>query len=92
MVFDRDPGFSHGWHLWSIDYYDEDDNDNDDDNDDDDDYSCISVNFQASNSRFFMEVDLDNTYNIMLMKMMIMMIIMMIMMMKMIIDLTQSIF
>ena len=58
MVFDRDIGFSHGWHLWSVDYYDEDDNDNDDDNDDDDDdYSCNSVNFQARTSKFCMELE-----------------------------------
>ena len=44
---------------------DDDDND-DDDNDDEDDedhYSCNSVNFQARTSRFCMEVDLHNTYN-----------------------------
>ena len=43
LVFDRDLGFLHGWHLWSIDYNDEDDNDNDDD-DDDDDYDFQLIN------------------------------------------------
>ena len=38
-----------------------------------------------------MEVDLHNTYNMILMKMMIMMMMMMIMMRKMIIDVTQLI-
>ena len=57
-----------------------------DGDDDEDEYSCNSVNFQA---RFCIEVDLHNTYNMILMKMMIMT---MMMMMKMIIALTQSIF
>ena len=69
----------------------------DDDNDDEDDYSCKSVNFQIRNSRFFMEVDLDNTYNLMMIMMTVMMMIMimmmmMMMMMKIIIALTHSIF
>ena len=69
--------------------------DDDDDNDDDDDYSCNSVNFQARTSRFGMEVDQDNIYQIMLMMMTIMMMmrmIMMLMMMMMTIAVTQSIF
>ena len=51
----------------------------------DDDYSLNIVNFQARISRFCMEVDLDNTYNIM----MTMIMIFMIMMIK---AVTQSIF
>ena len=41
---------------------DDDDNDDndDDDNDDKDYYSCNSVNFKGSASRFCMEVDLEN--------------------------------
>ena len=38
----------------------------DDDNDDEYDYSCKSVNFQARYSIFYMQVNLDNTYNIMM--------------------------
>ena len=38
---------------------DNDDDDDDDDNDDKDDYSCNSVNFKVSASRFCMEVYLD---------------------------------
>ena len=68
-----------------------DNDDDDEDNDDDeDDYSCNSVNFQARTSRFGMEVDLDNTYNMMIMILMMMM--MFLMMIKMIIAVTQSIF
>ena len=55
-----------------------------------------SVNFDARTSRFCMEVDLYNTYNMILMKMMMMimtmMMIIMMKMMKMIIAPTQSIF
>ena len=67
---------------------------NNDDNDDEDDYSCNSVNFQARTSRFCMEVSIDNSYNMMILKMtiMIMIMIMIIMMMKIIIAVTQSIF
>ena len=61
------------------------DHDNDDE-DDKDHYSCNSVNSQARTSRFCMEVDLRNTYNMILIKIMMMM-----MMMKVIIDLTQAI-
>ena len=43
-------------------------------------------------SRFCIEVDLDNTYNIMMIMMTVMMIIMIILMMMMIIAVTQSIF
>ena len=50
-------------------------NDLDDDNDDEDDCSCKSVNFQASTSRFCKELDLDNTYNMMIMILMIIMMI-----------------
>ena len=67
--------------------------DDDDDDDDDDDYSFNSVNFQARSSRFCMETDLYNIYQIMKMMMPIMIMIMMIMMMmKMIMAVTQSIF
>ena len=52
---------------------DDEDNDDNDDEDDDDDYSCNSVNFQARTSRFCMEVDLHNTYNMILIKMIMMM-------------------
>ena len=54
--------------------------------------AVAQVNFQARTSRFCMEVYLDNTYIMMLMKMMMMTRIMIIMMMKMIIAVTQSIF
>ena len=58
-------------------------------------YVPNSVNFQARTSRFRIGVDLHNTYNMILIKMMIMMMmmmmIMMMKMMKMIIDLTQAI-
>ena len=61
---------------------------------DEDDYNCNSVNFQARTSRFCIEVYLQNTYNMKLIKMMIMklMMIMMMKMMRMIIALTQAIF
>ena len=64
-------------------------NNDDDDDDDNDDYSCNSVNFKARTSSFCMEVDLHNTYNMILMKMMIM--TMMIMMIKIFIAVIQSI-
>ena len=73
---------------------DDDNDDDDDDNDVEDDYSSNSVNFQARTSRFCMEVSLDNTYNMVIMKMRIMvlmMITMMIIMMKIILAVTQSI-
>ena len=67
----------------TLSYVDDEHNfDDDDNNDDDDDNSSNSVNFQARTSIFCMEVDLHNTCNMILMKMMI------IMMMKMIIALT----
>ena len=65
--------------------YDVDEDDEDDGNDDKDDYSSNSVNFQSRTSRFCMKVCLDNSYNMMIMKMMI------IVMMKIIIALSQSI-
>ena len=65
------------------------DGDDDFGDDDEDEYSCNSVNFQARTSRFCMEVDLDNIYQIMLMIMTMM--IMMIMLIKMIIAVIQSI-
>ena len=70
-----------------------DDDDNNNNNDDEDNYSSNSVNFQARTSRFGMKVCLDNTYNMMIMKMtiMILMMMMMVMMIKMIIAITQSI-
>ena len=52
------------------------DNNYDDDNDDSDDYSSNSVNFQARTSIFCMEVDLDNTYNMMMIMLMTMMMMM----------------
>ena len=52
--------------------------DNDNDDNIDDDYSCNSINFQARISRFSVEVDLNNTYDMM--------------MMMMVIDVTQSFF
>ena len=67
------------------------DND-DDDQDDQDDYSSNSVNFQARTSRFGMKVCLDNTYNLMIMKVTIMILMMMVMMIKMIIAVSLSIF
>ena len=68
-------------------------NKDDDDYDHEDDYSSNSVNFQARTSRFCMEVSLDNTYNMMMIKIKIMILIMiMIMMMNMIIAVIQSIF
>ena len=67
------------------------DGDDDFGDDDEDEYRCNSVNFQARTSRFCMEVDLHNTYNMILINMIIL-TMMMIMMMKMIIALTQSIF
>ena len=42
-------------------YFRDDDHDHDHDNDDKDDYSCNSVNFKVSTSRFFMELDINNT-------------------------------
>ena len=71
------------WYLWHNDdghEDDEDDNENEDNDDDDehdnydvddndDDYSCNSVNFQAMTSRFCIELDLDNTYEMMMMEM-----------------------
>ena len=56
-----------------------------DDNDYEDYYSCNSVHFEARTSRFCMEVDLNNTYNIMMTMMTIMMMMMMIMMIMMMI-------
>ena len=70
--------------LASVQVYEFGQYDDDDDNDDDDDYCCNSVTFQARTSRFCMEIDLDNTYNMMVMKMMIMMLMTMMMMMMMI--------
>ena len=74
-------------------FFDGDDDFGDEDEDED---RCNSVNFQARTSSFFMEVDLDNIYQIMMMMMTIMtiMTIMMIMMMMimMIIAVIQSIF
>ena len=81
--------------TWYLQYDFDEDRDNDDDDDDYDDeddedhYSCNSVNLQARTSRFCMEVDLHDTYNMILMKIMIMMMMIMIMMIKMIIALTQ---
>ena len=56
------------------------DNDDDDDHNDDDndDYSCNSVNFQARTPRFYMEVDVDHIYDMLMMMITIMMMIMMI--------------
>ena len=73
---------------YDVDEDDDNDNNdyNNDDNDDEVDNSSYSVDFQARTSRFCMKVCLDNSYNMMLMKMTIMMMMMMmIMMMKMII-------
>ena len=72
----------------------DDNEDIDDNNDDEDDYSSNSVNFQARTSRFGKKVCLDNTYNLMIMKVtiMILMMMMMLMMIKMIIAVSQSIF
>ena len=53
------------------------DGDGDFGDDDEDDYRCNSVNFQARTSRFCMEVDLDNIYNMMMVMMMMMKIMMM---------------
>ena len=85
--------------TWYLQYDCDEDHDNDDDddeNDDEDDYSCNSVNFQARTSRFWIEVDLHNTYNMILIKMMIMTLMMIMMMkmkmMRMIIAPTQAIF
>ena len=53
-----------------------------DDNDDDDndaDYSNNSVKIQARTSRFCMELYLDNTYNMMMLKLRVMMMIIMMM-------------
>ena len=74
------------------DFNEDDDNndDDDDDNDDEDDYTSNSVNFQARTFRLCMKACLDNTYNMMIMKMTIMFL--MIMMIKMIIAVSQSIF
>ena len=73
---------------YDVDEDDDNDNDNDDYNNDDEyDYSSNSVNFQASTSRFFMKVCLDNNYNMMIMKVM-----MIIIMMKITIAVSQSIF
>ena len=83
------------WYLqydFDEDHDNDDDDDDNDDEDDEDDYICNSVNFQARTSRFFTQVDLHNTYNMILMKMMIMTMMMMIVMRKMIIAITQSIF
>ena len=52
----------------------------------------ITDNFQARTSKFCMEIDLDNTYNMMMMKMMIMMMQIMMVMMMLIIAVTLSIF
>ena len=41
---------------------DDDDNDNDNDNDKDYLHRCNSVNFKAGTSKFFLVIDLDNTY------------------------------
>ena len=56
-------------------YVDDKDYNSDDGNDDDDIYSCNSINSWARTLRFCMEVDLDNTYPMLMMIMTIMMII-----------------
>ena len=55
-------------YLWYVDD-DDDDNDggDDDNNDDKDDYSCNSANFKDRTSRFCMEVDLDHTFDMLMM-------------------------
>ena len=78
-------------HDFDKDHDNDDDDDDNDDKDDEDHYNSYSVNFRASTSRFRMGVDLHNTYNMILIKMMIMMM-MMIMMIMMIIAVIQSIF
>ena len=69
------------------------DGDDDFGDDDEDEYRCKSVNFQARTSSFCMKVCLDNTYNMLTMKIVIIILmLMMIVMIKMIIALSQSIF
>ena len=43
------------------------DGDDDFGHDDEDEYTCNSVNFQARTSRFCMEVDLDQTFDMLMM-------------------------
>ena len=79
--------------AYVVDEDDDNDNDNDDyNNDDKDDYSSNSVSFQARTTRFCMKVCLDNSYNMMIMKMTIIMMMMIILIMKTIIAVSWSIF
>ena len=63
---------------WNIQDDDDDDDDNDDDdekNDDEDETNHNSVNFEAITSRFWMVIDLNETYRMMMTMMKIKLII-----------------